>query len=33
VIAVRGDPLSDMTVMRDVRLVVQGGKVKKGAGS
>ena len=26
VIAVRGDPLSDMTVMRDVRVVVQGGK-------
>ncbi|MGQ0640432.1 MAG: amidohydrolase family protein, partial [Gemmatimonadaceae bacterium] len=26
VIAVRGDPLSDMTVMRDVRIVVQGGK-------
>jgi imidazolonepropionase-like amidohydrolase len=25
-IAVRGDPLTDMTVMRDVRLVVQGGK-------
>ena len=26
VIAVRGDPLSDMTVMRDVRIVVKGGK-------
>ncbi|MEW5915299.1 MAG: nitronate monooxygenase [Gemmatimonadota bacterium] len=26
VIAVRGDPLTDMTVMRDVRVVVQGGK-------
>lgn len=26
VIAVRGDPLSDMTVMRDVRVIVQGGK-------
>ena len=25
-ILVRGDPLSDMTVMRDVRVVVQGGK-------
>jgi hypothetical protein len=26
VIAVRGDPLSDMTVMRDVKVIVQGGK-------
>jgi imidazolonepropionase-like amidohydrolase len=26
IIAVRGDPLTDMTVMRDVRVVVQGGK-------
>jgi imidazolonepropionase-like amidohydrolase len=26
IIAVRGDPLTDMTVMRDVRLVVQGGR-------
>lgn len=26
VIAVRGDPLTDMSVMRDVRIVVQGGK-------
>lgn len=26
VIAVRGDPLTDMTVMRDVKVIVQGGK-------
>jgi imidazolonepropionase-like amidohydrolase len=26
IIAVRGDPLTDMTVMRDVKVVVQGGK-------
>jgi imidazolonepropionase-like amidohydrolase len=26
IIAVRGDPLTDMSVMRDVRIVVQGGK-------
>jgi imidazolonepropionase-like amidohydrolase len=26
IILVRGDPLTDMTVMRDVRAVIQGGK-------
>ena len=26
IIMVRGDPLSDMTVMRDVRVVIQSGK-------
>ena len=25
IIAVRGDPLTDMTVMRDVRIVINGG--------
>jgi imidazolonepropionase-like amidohydrolase len=28
-IAVRGDPLEDMTIMRDVKVVVKGGLVFK----
>jgi imidazolonepropionase-like amidohydrolase len=30
VIAVRGDPLTRMSVLRDVSLVVQGGRIVKG---
>ena len=31
IIAVRGDPLTDMTVLRNVPLIVQGGRVVKGS--